>query len=465
MVVPRFNDAEGRGTRWYRWLPLLSALASICFAAALALGAIRMAQTQAQSAARANAQHELQRLREQLDRELQSVLAIPETVAAFVAAEGGIEDDVFAAVVSRLAENNGNIRNVALAPNSVITTVYPRQGNEAAIGLRYLEHPVQADAVRRAISSRRTVVAGPIKLVQGGRGIVSRTPVFLGKREGAPYWGIVALAVNADSIFSRVGFDANPNGVDIAARGIDASGAEGTAFAGKAAVFDRDPIQLQYPLPGGGSWQLAAAPAEGWHQNSGQIAGIAAIGIVLGLMVGLLTHRLVASHQRIRTLAVRDALTGLPNRRLFEDRMAQAMAAAQRHGRMGILIVLDLDHLKLINDRHGHRAGDDVLIRVASRVADQVRNIGSVARISGDEFAIILPEFPVAGDPQALVQRIQQTIAEPIALSEKVTVRVTASVGVTTFGVESIDVATLFERADKAMYEQKGSRPGAALKA
>ena len=145
--------------------------------------------------------------------------------------------------------------------------------------------------------------------------------------------------------------------------------------------------------------------------------------------------------------------------------MAQAMTEAQRHGRMGILIVLDLDHLKMINDRHGHRAGDEVLIRVASRVADQVRNVGSVARISGDEFAIILPEFPVAGDAQALVQRIQQAIAEPVVLSEKLIVRVTASAGVTTFGAESIDVATLFERADKAMYEQKSSRPPAAPKA
>lgn len=464
MALSWFNDPEANGARWYRRLPLIAALLSTGLAAALAIAAIHLSRTQAEAMTRTQAQDELQRLREQLDRELQSVLSVPETVAAFVAAEGSIDEEVFAAVVSRLTENNGNIRNVALAPNSVIATVYPRQGNEAAIGLRYLEHPTQAEAVRRAISGRRTVVAGPIKLVQGGNGIVSRTPVFLTKREGAPYWGIVALAVNADAIFTRVGFDTGANGIDMAARGIDASGAQGPVFAGKASVFDRDPILLQYPLPGGGSWQLGAATAVGWGQSNAQITAIVTIATLLGLTIGYLTHRLVASHQQIRELAVRDALTGLPNRRLFEDRMKQAVIAAQRHGRSGALIVLDLDRFQAVNDRIGRRAGDEVIIRVASRIADQIRGNGSVGRISGDGFAVLVPELSRTYDAPAVVAQIQQTIAEPIALPGKASVRVTASAGITTFGPESTDVTALFDRAYKAMREQKTNRHEADAK-
>ena len=462
MALSLLSDPEATSARWYRRLPLIAALVSTGLAAALAAGAIHLSRTQAQAMTRTQAQDELQRLREQLDRELQNVLSVPETVAAFVAAEGGISDEVFAAVVSRLTENNGNIRNVALAPDSVIATVYPREGNEAAIGLRYLEYPTQAEAVRRAISARRTVVAGPIKLVQGGNGIVSRTPVFLTKRDGAPYWGIVALAVNADAIFTRVGFDTGANGIDIAARGIDASGAQGPAFAGKAGVFDRDPILLQYPLPGGGSWQLGAAAAVGWGQNNAQITAIVTIAALLGLTIGYLTHRLVASHQRIRALSVRDALTGLPNRRLFEDRLKQAMIAAQRHGRSGVLIVLDLDRFQAVNDRVGHRVGDEVLIRVASRIADQVRTIGSVARISGDGFAVLVPELAIANDAPSVMEQIQDTIAEPITLADKASVRVVASAGMAIFGGEATDVTALFERADKAMREQKADRRAAA---
>lgn len=455
MAPSWLNDPESGSVGWYRRLPLIAALLSTTLAAVLALLAIHLSQKQAQSLALTQAQDELQRLREQLDRELQSVLSVPETLAAFVSAEGGIDDEVFAAVVSRLAENNGNIRNVALAPNSVITTVYPRQGNEAAIGLRYLEHPTQAEAVRRAISGRRTVVAGPIKLVQGGNGIVSRTPVFLSKREGTPYWGIVALAVNADAIFARVGFDTGANGIDIAARGIDASGAQGPVFAGKAGVFDRDPILLQYPLPGGGSWQLGAAAAIGWGQSNTQITAILVVATLLGLTIGYLTHRLVTSHQQIQKLAVRDALTGLPNRRLCDDRLKQAMMAAQRHDRTGALILLDLDRFKSVNDRFGHRAGDEVIIRVASRVADQIRTIGSVARINGDRFAVVLPELSTARDAASVTQQIQQTISEPIALSGKTSVRVTASAGVALFGREPVEVAALFDNANKVLREQK----------
>lgn len=465
MALSWLSDAETGSSRWHRRLPLIAALASSGLAAILALAAIYFSQQQAQSVTRTQAQDELQRLREQLDRELQSVLSVPETLAAFVAAEGGIDEDVFVAVVSRLAEANGSIRNVALAPNNVITTVYPRQGNEAAIGLRYLEHPTQAEAVRRAINARRTVVAGPIKLVQGGNGIVSRTPVFLSKREGTPYWGIVALAVNADSIFARVGFDTSASGIDLAARGVDASGAQGPVFAGRAGVFDRDPILLQYPLPGGGSWQLGAAAAVGWGQSNTQTAAIIVVAAMLGLAIGYLTHRLVASQQQIQKLAVRDALTGLPNRRLCDDRLKQALMVAQRHGRIGALIVLDLDRLKSINEKFGRRAGDDVITRVASRVADQVRTIGSVARVGGNRFAVVLPELSAARDAVAVMQQIRQTISEPIALSGKTSVRVTASAGVALFGEEPVEVGALFDGADKAMRAQKLAEQAPATKA
>jgi diguanylate cyclase (GGDEF)-like protein len=463
MALSWLSDPESSGPRWNRQLPLIAALASTALAALVALTAIQLSQAQSQSALRTQAQAELERLRSQLDRELQSVLSVPETVAAFVAAEGSIDEEVFAAVVARLTENNGNIRNVALAPNSVITSVYPRQGNEAAIGLRYLEHPVQAEAVRRAISGRRTVVAGPIKLVQGGNGIVSRTPVFLGKREGSPYWGIVAIAVNADAIFTRVGFDGSGNGIDVAAREVDTAGAVGPAFVGKAGVFDRDPILMQYVLPGGGIWQLGAATASGWGRNNQQLAVIAAVTALLGLAVGVLTYRLVASRQLMRRLALRDALTGLPYRSLCEDRLKQAMVAARSHGRVGALILLELDEFATVRERVGRRASDAVLMRVASRVADRVRTLGSVARVGSERFAIVVPELPPGLDLPALIQHIQQTVGEPIALPGRSPVRVTASVGFARFGAEPGDLPALVERAAQSMTgQQAAASPPAA---
>ena len=146
-------------------------------------------------------------------------------------------------MVGRLLERQRNIRNLALAPDNVITDIYPRLGNEKALGLRYMDNPQQRGAVERAIQTRRTVVAGPIQLVQGGLGITSRTPVFLapvqdGKHNPEPaYWGIVSLTVNADTLFADVGLTTEQMGFQVAARGQDATGAGGAVFLGRTDLF------------------------------------------------------------------------------------------------------------------------------------------------------------------------------------------------------------------------------------
>jgi len=217
----------------HRYLPLAVGVCSSMLAASLAWVAIDISHTKARTEIAAQAQSHLLQIRDRLDRQLQSTLSVPETVSAFIAAQGSMSPDIFATVVGRLLEHQRNIRNLALAPDNVISDVYPRVGNERAIGLRYLDNPQQRGAVERAIQTRRTVVAGPIPLVQGGLGIISRTPVFLAHPPGrAPvggprYWGIVSLTVNADTLFADVGLNSDQMGFQVAARGLDAMGAQG----------------------------------------------------------------------------------------------------------------------------------------------------------------------------------------------------------------------------------------------
>jgi len=452
--------------RWRGKLPLawivgtLSALLS-----ALAVWSVaQIAEGKSRLEYRTGTADALGRVRERLDRELQTVLGVPETVAAFVAARGDLDDETFAAVVARLVDTNKHIRNLALAPEMVIRTIYPLAGNEKAIGLRYLDlPPEQSDAVRRAIESRRTVVAGPIKPVQGGLGIASRTPVFRGAGAGAkagaakadPFWGIVSLLVNADSLFAEVGFRKGVEGFEIAARGSDATGARGPVFAGPQHVFAMDPVTLDYPLPGGGSWQLAAIPVGGWERVGRVPAIVSVFAYLLAALVGFLSYRLTASHLRIRELAVQDRLTGLPNRRLFEDRLAQAMSAARRHGRNGALMLVDLDRFKPVNDAHGHRAGDETLVRTGQRLAGLVRGSDSVARIGGDEFALVLPEIQSREEAIAVARRVVEALAEPIPLPDKASAAIGASVGVAVFPRGEESLAALIERADRALYRAK----------
>ena len=137
----------------HRYLPLAVGVCSSMLAALLAWVVIDISHTKARAEIAAQAQSHLLQIRDRLDRQLQSTLSVPETVSAFIAAQGSMSPDIFATVVGRLLEHQRNIRNLALAPDNVISDVYPRVGNERAIGLRYLDNPQQRGAVERAIQT------------------------------------------------------------------------------------------------------------------------------------------------------------------------------------------------------------------------------------------------------------------------------------------------------------------------
>lgn len=452
-----------------RFLPLLVGLVSGALAMLLAWLVIGISHTKARTEVVARAQSHLLEIRDRLDRQLQSTLSVPETVAAFVAAQGHMSPEIFATVVGRLLESQRNIRNLALAPDNVISDVYPRLGNEKALGLRYLDNPQQRSAVERAIQTRRTVVAGPIPLVQGGLGIVSRTPVFLPVAPGTTgvaeprYWGIVSLAVNADTLFTDVGLHADQMGFQVAARGLDAMGAQGAVFVGRAGLFDEKPVTLDVPLPGGGSWILGAVPVGGWGAAGGAPTLIVALSYVFALLLGLLTAWLVRAHQQVLALASHDRLTGLPNRRLFEDRLSQAVLAAYRDRRAGALLLIDLDGFKSINDTKGHGCGDQVLVRVGQRLAGLARANDTAARLGGDEFALVLN---AVSSPEAAMEVAQRVIADmgaPIGLDNGEHVAIGASVGVAVFQGDAAEpLPALIDRTDQALYASKRGGKGMA---
>lgn len=168
----------------------------------------------------------------------------------------------------------------------------------------------------------------------------------------------------------------------------------------------------------------------------------------------------------VRQLAFYDPLTRLPNRRLLDDRLSQTLMASQRRASFGALMFLDLDKLKLINDLHGHEAGDALLIEVARRLNQCVRESDTVARLGGDEFVVMLTDLGIdPGEPasQAAVvgEKIRSVLAQPYALktgpdsSPQSWVGCAASIGVILFGDKETDTETLLKRADMAMYQAK----------
>lgn len=156
----------------------------------------------------------------------------------------------------------------------------------------------------------------------------------------------------------------------------------------------------------------------------------------------------------IKRLAYNDALTGLPNRLLFNERLAYELARAKRMKRRIAVMLLDLDYFKRINDSLGHEAGDRLLKRVGERLTGLLRKSDTVSRMSGDEFLILLPEIKTADNAEAIARKIILTIAEPIKLNGDM-LHVTASIGITIYPQDGMSKETLLKNADTAMYTAK----------
>ncbi|MGH8675476.1 MAG: diguanylate cyclase domain-containing protein, partial [Burkholderiales bacterium] len=157
---------------------------------------------------------------------------------------------------------------------------------------------------------------------------------------------------------------------------------------------------------------------------------------------------------RAQHLADHDALTGLPNRRLLEDRLSQALAASQRNRKQTAVMFVDLDRFKNINDSLGHAAGDRVLKEVAERLVKQLRVVDTICRMGGDEFVVVLPEIKRAADAANVAAKILETVSQPFLVDER-ELHITPSVGISEFPDDGRDAESLIRNADAAMYHAK----------
>jgi len=163
------------------------------------------------------------------------------------------------------------------------------------------------------------------------------------------------------------------------------------------------------------------------------------------------TRGLEAANRQLRHLATHDALTGLPNRILLEDRLSQAIAHAARDGHGFAVAVFDLDRFKVVNDSFGHGAGDLLLKEVAARLQGVARSIDTVVRLGGDEFVMIIDNLAQPGDAQAVAQRALAALHEPLRIGDR-DVHSSASIGIALYPQDGTSVEALMAHADAAMY-------------
>jgi diguanylate cyclase (GGDEF)-like protein len=175
---------------------------------------------------------------------------------------------------------------------------------------------------------------------------------------------------------------------------------------------------------------------------------------VVGMVAQFASHAGLALRnswllQQVQKLAETDGLTGLANRRTFEATLERELSRAARSGEPVTLLMVDIDHFKLLNDRHGHQAGDEVLKLVAGVLASACRDFDTAARYGGEEFAVVLPACSSA-ESLLVAERLRETIAEVDTVAP-----ISGSVGVATFPTHAADPESLIKAADEALYESK----------
>ena len=334
-------------------------------------------------------------------------------------------------------------------------------GNVSPIGYDLGADPKRAPFLRRARDRGKPVATPPVQLLLGGSGINVYWPVY---RDGLPTATVAerraALIGFAGGAF-RIGdlaaaaVSTVPDAVDVQLR-IDRGNVVGKQ--GKLDDAASAPIQIADR-----TWLLVVRDPN--RPDVSLPLLLAVVGIALAALLGALILAWSRSErmQELEREAGQDALTGLKNRRRFEEDLRAAMARARREGTTGALLMLDLDHFKQVNDSHGHPAGDRLIREVAEVLRGRSRESDVLARLGGDEFAVVLPRCS-----RAEAHLVAEAIAGALRDHEPTVdglEPVTASVGIAMFGDHPrSSIGSVVSEADSAMYAAKdGGRDSVRL--
>jgi len=234
-------------------------------------------------------------VRNRLEYQVHGTLSLVMGSLVYVSSHPDITQQEFAAMAANIMQRAPFLLSLSLAKNNVITHIYPLQDNRALLGLHYMEHAEQKVAVERAIASKQAVLAGPLDLKQGGKGLINRIPIFLNNEEHS-YWGMASVAIKMDEFYRQVGIEDLKQNLKFALRGKDGRGDKGEVFYGDPALFDDDRnVRLEIPLANG-KWQLAAAPTQGWTVDSDRRNAQYLIGMGVCLCLAFLLYSLLLAN-------------------------------------------------------------------------------------------------------------------------------------------------------------------------
>lgn len=377
--------------------------------------------------ARAAIRSQLDIMRAKLEASISAPLLRARGMAAFIVARGDITQDEFNRVAAMLLDGHSAVRNIVVSRGMVIAMTYPLEGNEAVIGAPFSRVPEQLANVQKAIESRASQLQGPVPLIQGGIGLIARTPVFLPGVNGepGPFFGMVNVVLDIPKVFSETGVDSPGRWFHVAIRGRDGGGLGGPLVWGDDIVFTDRPVVVDVQLPDG-AWALAGAPVGGWEAVEQTLTTTRVLGIVVFLLMATIAFG-TARHVTRRAAAERALLAKTlelerSNCELERSNAdLESFAYATSHDLQTPLRNI-VSYAQLLDRRYRGRLDADAddylgfLVGNARRLSALVRDLLNYSRLSNP--AAVQAVMPVASAVQEALRNLEPDIADSGAVVE-----------------------------------------------
>ena len=344
-----------------------------------------------------------------------------------------------------------SIQSIQIAPNGVVTEIYPKEGNESG-KIDLINDSDRGEISRYARDNDTVIMQGPLKLKQGGYGIAVRNPVYLEDKNGQKsFWGFTIVILKVPEIFSDSVEALSNFGYKYSLQKC-ASPRDDTyewVYGSKKEL--NDPVIYDFDVYRD-KWRLEILPKSGFYNNSNLIymfiGGVIIVLLLTGLTVALISIN--ENRKLFKKLAVTDTLTGIYNRLGFNRQVEQYMRQnPQKHC---VVAMLDIDDFKLVNDVYGHAAGDGVLQKLAESMKQYFSKDVILGRNGGDEFCIFMPDC-TAVEVKPFLKKFTEETRNFYCKGEAHTF--TISLGFAEYPVLADECSKLMRCADMALYAVK----------
>lgn len=385
---------------------------------------------------------------ERLQNDMNRGVAITDTLEEIAISENGKIDNFQKVARDLMADF---IQSIQIAPDGVVTDIYPEAGNEAGkIDLMHDES--RGEICRYGRDKNIVTMQGPFDLKQGGQGIAIRNPVYLEGADGSPvFWGFTIVIIRVPEIFTESIQALTKFGYDYSLTKTVSPLSDDTEIVSSSGNIMKNPITFEFEFCGS-LFDFEIMPADGWSHGWNVFPQLFLGICVILLLTGLTVVILVIERHRdtLKKMAITDPLTGLLNRKGFDEQLKKVMQGDLNIHCVGIQ--MDIDDFKFINDMYGHVVGDAALKSLAQDMQSYFNDNSIICRNGGDEFSVIL----VDATEEETRKKIEQFTLQPRYITYNGGEHpFYISLGYAEYPKDCEDVSELIRCADMALYAVK----------